>query len=234
MVSLLLTLLRVLFPLDPVARLREITRDYINWLVSCLEDEQKLEDLHTNPLARAGFAAHIIVAEHGVNLLIHDRARQLAGLPFLYRPRMQPPELRRVRPLVQIIDRLSRVAEAFQNLERLAARRAQRIKRELSDSPLRLAATLQSTSPMLRMVEDSVLLLEVLPRRRRGRWIARPCAQDGGGLFAFPRGPPAYSPLPTSAAPRLRTHPLDLTVTYMPACPMRMILLTTALAFAAC
>ena len=189
MVSLLLTLLRILFPLDPVARLREVTRDYINWLVACLADERKLADLRHNPLARAGFAAHILVAEHGVNLLIHDRARQLAGLPFLYTPRMQPPDLRCVRPLAQLIDRLSRVAEAFHDLERRAARRAQRLR--LQQSPLRLAPSAQSTSPSLRLVEDSAHVLEVLHRRRRGRWIARTCAQDGGGSHA--RGPPPNS-----------------------------------------
>ncbi|HPI48645.1 MAG TPA: hypothetical protein PLH23_10285, partial [Hyphomonadaceae bacterium] len=72
MTELFLVLLRILFPLDPVARLREITREYLNWLVTCLEDPQKLNDFLTNPETCAGVEAHVIVIEHGVQLLINE------------------------------------------------------------------------------------------------------------------------------------------------------------------
>ena len=190
MTELFLVLLRILFPLDPVARLREITREYLNWLVTCLEDPQKLNDFLTNPEACAGVEAHVIVIEHGVQLLINERARQIAGLPFIYTERLKLVRLHRAKPPRKILARLNRAAALFDNLERLAHRRAHRMQRDRANNSLRHAATLQSTSPMLRMVEDTAHALEVLPRRRRGRWHARACAHDGGGC-ASPRGPPA-------------------------------------------
>ena len=211
MTELFLVLLRILFPLDPVARLREVTRDYISQIMGWLDDPLDVAEIARRPDWLEILEAHIIVAENGVELLITERARQLAGLPFIYTQRMTPPHLRKVKSLSRLLKRLTHLARLFHNLERLAARRAQRLKREHSERPLRLAPPAQSTSPMLCMVEDAALLLEVLPRRRRGRWHARVCAHDGGGC-ASPRGPPSrpiseITNQPTSAAPRLRTPP---------------------------
>ena len=192
MVSLFLTLLRILFPLDPVARLREVTRDYLSEIMGWLDDPLDVQEIAQRPDWLEILEAHIIVAENGVELLITERARQIAGLPFIYTPRMAPPYLRKVKSLSRLLKRITQLARLFHNLEHLAARRAERLQREQATSPLRLAATLQSTSPAFHAVEDSVLLLEVLHRRRRGRWIARPCAQDGGGSIQ-PRGPPLTS-----------------------------------------
>ena len=139
MTELFLVLLRILFPLDPVARLREITREYLNWLVTCLEDPQKLNDFLTNPEACAGVEAHVIVIEHGVQLLINERARQIAGLPFIYTERLKLVRLHRAKPPRKILARLNRAAALFDNLERLAQRRAQRMQRELANNPLRLS-----------------------------------------------------------------------------------------------
>jgi hypothetical protein len=189
MIDLLITLLRILFPLDPVARLREITRDYINAIVSCLEDPIRREAIRNTPHLCAKLDADIAVLEHGIHLLIHERARQILGLPYTYTPRIPSPEPRRARPLTQIIARLGRMATLFHNLERLAQRRATRMKLEHGASPLRLDASHRSTSPMLRMVENLSVMREVLHRLRRGRWIARACAQDGGGSLRT-RGPP--------------------------------------------
>ena len=184
MVDLLLTLLRVLFPLDHVARLREITRDYISQIMGWLDDPLDVEEIHHREDLREILEAHIIAAEHGVQLLITERARQIAGLPFIYTARIAPPWLRRTKSLSRLLKRLTNLARLFHNLENLAHRRAERMIRELGDNPLRLDATHQSTSPALCAVEDSVIMLEVLHRRRRGRWIARSCAQDGGGSRA--------------------------------------------------
>ena len=91
--------------------------------------------------------------------------------------------------------RFTQATRFLADAHRLITRHAKRIAK----SPLRLAATPQSTSPMLRMVEDSVATLEVLHRRRRGRWIGASSRRDGGGC-AQPRGPPqtptANCPLP--------------------------------------
>ncbi len=104
----------------------------------------------------------------------------------------------------------------FANAHRLITRHAKRIAK----SPLRLAATPQSTSPVPGTVEDLVVMREVLHRLRRGRWIARPCAQDGGGSL-HPRGPPqtptANCPLPIAPdAPRLRSRPHKQTARLSP------------------
>ncbi len=211
MVDLLVTLLRILFPLDPVARLREITRDYLQEIMGWLDDPFKVAEIASRPDYCEILEAHIITAEHGVQLLITERARQLAGLPFIYTPRIAPPWLRRTKSLPRLLKRLTYLARLFHNLERLAHRRAERIKRELAETPLRLAAPPQSTSPSLRLVEDSGVMHEVLHRLRRGRWIASSCAQDGGGC-ASPRGPPLLQNFANSnhlapEAPLPRSHP---------------------------
>ena len=104
MTELFLVLLRILFPLDPVARLREITREYLNWLVTCLEDPQKLNDFLTNPEDQAtyvsalrsalrsggwviigGFAKGGHTRCSGLEIVQHDAAslKQLLGEDFV-------------------------------------------------------------------------------------------------------------------------------------------------------
>ncbi len=192
MIDLLITLLRILFPLDPVARLREITRDYINVIVSCLEDPTRRETIAATPRMCAKLEADIAALEHGIRLLIHERARQIIGLPYTYTPRIPAPEQRRARPLPQIIARLSRMAALFHNLERLAQRRATRMQRELDENPIRLDASHQSASPMLRMVEATHRCLASLSAQHWGRWIGASSRRDGGGTLRA-RGPPPNS-----------------------------------------
>ncbi|MDP3493435.1 MAG: hypothetical protein Q8R82_09990, partial [Hyphomonadaceae bacterium] len=78
----------------------------------------------------------------------------------------------------------------FEDYERLAQKRAESLKHNHAQCPLRLAATPQATSPSLRLVEAKHRCLASLTSKKWGRWIARPCAQDGGGTHAQPRGPP--------------------------------------------
>ncbi|MDP3493604.1 MAG: hypothetical protein Q8R82_10850, partial [Hyphomonadaceae bacterium] len=195
MVDLLLTLLRILFPLDPVARLREITRDYISQIMGWLDDPFDVEEIAHREDLREILEAHIIAAEHGVQLLITERARQIAGLPFIYTARIAPPYLRRTKSLSRLLKRLTNLARLFHNLERLAQRRAERMIRERG-CPLRLDASHRSTSPALCAEEENHLRLFAVQissssPKDWGWWIARPGAQDGGGHYA--RGPP-HSP----------------------------------------
>ena len=88
-----------------------------------------------------------------------------------------------------------RLVTRFEDYERLAQKRAEGLRAE--QSPLRLAAALQSTSPMLCMVEAThrglfAVQIAFLTPQEWGTWIARTCAQNGGGLFAQPRGPPSH------------------------------------------
>ena len=66
-----------------------------------------------------------------------------------------------------------RLVTRFEDYERLAQKRAEALRSE--QSPFRLAATLQSTSPMLCMVEANHHCLASLTPQEWGRWIARPC-----------------------------------------------------------
>ncbi|MDP3492893.1 MAG: hypothetical protein Q8R82_07250 [Hyphomonadaceae bacterium] len=211
MVDLLLTLLRILFPLDPIARLREITRDYISQIMGWLDDPFDVEEIHHREDLREILEAHIITAEHGVQLLITERARQIAGLPFIYTARIAPPYLRRTKSLSRLLKRLTNLARLFHNLEQLAHRRAERIIRERG-CPLRLDATHQSTSPALRAEEENHLRgfavqISSSSPKDWGRWIARPCAQDGGGRYA--RGPPTLQNFQKPNPAPTRTHPRE-------------------------
>jgi hypothetical protein len=147
MTELFLLLLRILFPLDFVARARELTRDYLAEIIGWLEDPLALADIRHDPCRLARLEAHIIVAEHGVQLLIHDRARQLLGLPFVYIPRLKRPELTRAHTLGHLFKRLHYLIRLFDHADRLAQRRADRMRRELEQTPLRPDAPHRSTSP---------------------------------------------------------------------------------------
>ena len=217
MYRMLLVLLRILFPLDPVARMIEGTRFYFRNIIACLERPEDVAELKAHPLARAELEAWIAAGEHGINLLIHDRARQILGLPYVYTPRIRPPEHTRIRPLGEITARLSRALALFSRIEQLAQRRAERMRRERDENPLRLAPSAQSTSPAFAVEATHRCLLIVqiasLSPKDWGRWIARVRAQDGGGSHA--RGPP---PLRSTALAKLPN--LAATCEIAPICPL--------------
>ena len=71
----------------------------------------------------------------------------------------------------------------FEDRERLAYLRAERLKREREASPLRLDASHRSTSPSLRLVEATHRSLASTTPQEWGRWIARACAQDGATVL---------------------------------------------------
>ena len=204
MTELFLVLLRILFPLDPVARLREVTRDYLSEIMGWLDDPLDVAEIARRPDWLEILEAHIIVAENGVELLITERARQIAGLPFIYTRRMAPPHLRKVKSLSRLLNRITHLARLFHNLERLAARRADRLRSQ--QSPLRLDASHQSTSPALRAAEATCPLqlnvqIASLSPQDWGRWIGASSRRDGGGC-ASPRGPPP-NPVPKTKLPHL-------------------------------
>ena len=86
MTQLLLILLRLLFPRDLVARMRELTRRFVLDLLDISQDQQKLADLKTFPEARLWLASRIAFTEEAVHTLIHERARQILGLPYIFTP----------------------------------------------------------------------------------------------------------------------------------------------------
>ena len=89
----------------------------------------------------------IALAEDGIQQATHERARQIAGLPYVFVMRNHERPPRRARPVDQILARLHRMLALHEHIEDLAQRRAASIKREMAENPLRLAPSAQSTSP---------------------------------------------------------------------------------------
>ena len=186
-------------PLRPLLRLWEIMIYFLRTFDSILNTDFD-RYAHTEA-GRREFEAGIAFGEDGINLMIYARTCELLGvIPIIRRPIFQEPA--KSRPIADLLARHARMLDLLRTFEQRAQRRATRI--------LRRAAKLQSTSPAFHAVEDTMHALEVPPRRRRGRWIARTRAQDGGGC-ASPRGPPPqqlrFSQILTSQAPPARTPP---------------------------
>jgi hypothetical protein len=209
--QMLLILLRILFPLDPVARTRELMRSWLGMVMSWVADPEELEAYAYWTEDRARLESCICFLEYAMQVLIHDRSQQMLGQRYVHVPLQDKPHIRHPKSLNQLLKRLAQLARDFHNLDTLAARRADRMRRERDSDPLRLAATPQSTSPSLRLVEANHqhpldVQIASTTSQKWGRWIARSCAQDGGG-GAFPRGPPstnsiAHCRLPIASALR--------------------------------
>jgi len=189
MVDLFLVLLRILFPLNPVRRLWEVTRDYLSELMDRLEDPDGFADLVHDPHACADLEAHIAVAEQGIHLLIHERARQILGLPFEYTPRSPVYPRHRAKPLRQVIARFSRAAALFQDIERLAQRRAARMRHEMEQNPLPLDAS-HHFSSATRLNAFTIQISSLSARHWRGQratlTIGASSRRDGRGARAPP------------------------------------------------
>ena len=201
-------LLRLLFPFDKVGRSREFMRGWLQMVMGWVMDPINIADFEDYPEDRAWLEGHIAATEYGMQVLIWERAREMLGLPFIYHRRQDNPKFRRSKDLRRLVRRLTQLARNFHNLDKLATRVAERMRREHDADPLGLAP---AHSAFTLCSADVVVSREVLHRRRRGRWIATPSSRDGGGC-ASPRGPPsrpiAYCLLPiASVAPRPRSHP---------------------------
>lgn len=124
MTALFLALLPILFPLEVVARMRALTRRFVGELHAISEGPLKLADLRNIPEARAWFERRSVFTGEAVHLLIHARARQILGLPYIYtrRNRDRPPLC--ARPLPKLLKRLQRLVALHANIDRLAHWRA--------------------------------------------------------------------------------------------------------------
>ena len=83
MTELFLVLLRILFPLDPVARLRELMRVWLRTVMGWLEDPEEREAYAYWAEDRARLESCICFLEYAMQVLLHDRARQTLGLRFI-------------------------------------------------------------------------------------------------------------------------------------------------------
>ena len=217
----------ILWRLRPVLAVEANLGDIIASGFAMFADYTDLAIMEDDPDHCATILAGIADANTKLDMLIYLRACEILGV----RSRARDFKANRVatrsgRTPQECWARFRRLVIRFQDYERLAQRRAERLQREQANSPLRLAAMLQSTSPALCAEEESTQLVARISSSsalRWGRWIARTCAQDGGGLFAQPRGPPS-----PSISENQNTPPRKLTCENAPACLTRPIPLTCA------
>jgi hypothetical protein len=195
-------ILWILWRLRPAMAVEANLVDILQSGFALFRDDETLRMMADDPDYCATVTAALADAHAKLDLLIYLRACELTGLRS--RARDFTPNRTAThsgRTPQDCWSSFRRLALRFNDHERLAQKRAERLQRESSNSPLRLDAAHQSTSPMLRMVEDAVVMREVLHRLRRGRWIGASSRRDGGGSLRT-RGPPqTQTPETTSPAP---------------------------------
>ena len=140
MKSLLSILLWCLYPLSPALRLYELTRHALRETLRCLSDERWIEWLlqdPDDPQGIARFERWIANMNAGIDLLVYLRAREMLGLPNheWNAPREAPLQSRKSRSFEELWSSLEACILKFGDIERLAARRAQRLQRAASALP---------------------------------------------------------------------------------------------------
>ena len=126
--QMFLILLRILFPLDPVARYRELMRSWLGMVMSGVDDPEELASYAYWSEDRAKLESCICFLEYAMQVLIHDRTRQLLGQRYVYMPLQDKPHIRHPKSLDQLLKRLGQIARDFHALDALAARRAERMR----------------------------------------------------------------------------------------------------------
>ncbi len=194
-------ILAILWRLRPVSALEVNLRDVIDMGLAMFADDLSLDDITHDPAYRSTLAAAFFDAHRKLDLLIYLRACEIAGVRAKitsFAPDFS--HTHKSTDLVALWRSFQRLVARFDDYERYAVKRAERLKREPDNLPLRLAATLQSTSPALCAVEaNSPLQLNArfasTCAQHWGRWIGASSRRDGGG-GASSRGPPHITRLP--------------------------------------
>jgi hypothetical protein len=140
MTLLLPVLLMILYPLAPALRLCETVRWFLQQILLALKCEGYVALLRKDRRELAALNGWLCDAEARLNIVIGYAAREQLGLPCL---RLRPPGGTRIalsKPLSfeDVFCRFERLVLMLPDIERLAARRARRIKRELDANPLGL------------------------------------------------------------------------------------------------
>ncbi|RYZ06590.1 MAG: hypothetical protein EON61_13725 [Alphaproteobacteria bacterium] len=196
-------ILRILWRLRPVTALEVNLHDVIEIGFALFTSDIELDRLTNDPAYRRLIAPALADAYGKLDLLIYLRACEIAGIAprnarfipnFTHTHASTDP--------LALWRSFERLVAKFDDYERLARLRAERLKREASiippslrDSPLRLDAAHQSPA------RDATSALSPPSRDARGRWLARTRAQDGGGCassrgWLHTTGPPFGALLP--------------------------------------
>src|ERR1700754_625816 len=182
--SLLTVLLWCLHPLAPARRLYELTRHTLQLTVRQLSDQRTIDwlcDDPDNPRTFARFETWIANLSAGVDTLIYLRARELLGLPNhdWIRPLEAQPQRRKSRSFAELWLSLERCILKFGDIERLAARRAIKLKRLLPEwSGATTTEQQQSRSP------HEALILRTHPAKPCA-WTRRTRAASGQAVRAM-------------------------------------------------
>jgi hypothetical protein len=181
-------ILTILIPLRPLLRAWTILLWYLHGLHEAITGHAA--EYASNPRSCAILEAGIIQAEAVIEMLIALRTRELLGLSLRCKRQIRHPAIPAPRPYADVLRRYHRLRVSLKNIEKYAQRRANRLKRALINSPLRLDASHQSASPAL----CSVAAIRTFIVQ-----IASPCAQH---LFRA-RAPPRIPNFRNSNPPRL-------------------------------
>ena len=138
--SLMAIILWALYPLSPWRRLHESARYLLDVLIRNIQDPRTVDWLCTYPDDPRGiphFERVIDDLHAGMDLLIYIRAREILGLKSgrWRRPKPSPPQRRRSRSLNELYARLRACGLRFSQIERLAQRKAEKLKRLFAANP---------------------------------------------------------------------------------------------------
>jgi hypothetical protein len=205
-------ILWILWRLRPVMAVEANLVDILTTGFGLFQDEETLRLMTDDPDYCATVTAALADAHTKLDLFVYLRACEIAGLRSRARdftPNRTTTRSGRTPQGCWSVFR--RLVIRFDDRERLAQKRAERLVRETSESPLRLRTACASTSPALRAEEENHRRLSSSSAQRWGRWIGASSRRDGGGLFAQPRGPPlnfrCSKTKPRASQPPARTPP---------------------------
>ena len=183
-------ILWILWRLRPVMAVEANLVDILQSGFALFRDEETLLLMADDPDYCATVTAALADAHAKLDLLIYLRACELTGLRS--RARDFTPNRTATssgRTPQDCWTSFRRLVLRFDDRERLAQKRAERLQREQAQSPLRLRTACASTSPALCAEEENHRRLSSSSAQRWGRWIGASSRRDGGGC-ASPRGPP--------------------------------------------
>ena len=179
---LLNVILAILFPLAPVAQLIEGVRHVLACFVRGFEDPDYLEELRGDYAQLAELDRVIADMESILHIVIWHMARFKLGLPYREHRRTG-----RARPgnrltLEKVQARLQRACQMLSDLERMAVRRAWRLKRLIDAHPLGLIDHRPASTTILR---TTILGRTILGRTILGATIPciSPTTIPGAGAF---------------------------------------------------
>ena len=148
---LLHVLLLILYPLSPALRAWEFVRWFLGVVAYGLEDPAYVEELKEGGEELVKLDRWLRVMEGFLNAVVGRLAADQLGLRFKKGRHpslgLMPRESLKQLVFSEVFARFERLVLMLGEVERLAAIRARRIRRELDANPLGLAGTLENSSP---------------------------------------------------------------------------------------